>query len=256
MRHFRFIFAASLIAAATAIAADDDNLPPPKLTEQWTPVPPTVHAPAGSAPSDAIVLFDGTNLDAWEPARPDGALWRIENGALVVVPQEKGCDLRTKRAFGDAQLHLEFRTPLPAKGSGQDRGNSGVYLMSLYEVQVLDSWQNETYVNGQLGSIYKQHPPLVNAARPPGEWQTYDIIFVAPRFDADGAVRSPARLTVLLNGVLVQNDATLRGPTVYRGEPRYALHPAKLPLLLQDHQHPVAYRNIWIRELSLPGADS
>jgi hypothetical protein len=230
----------------------EDPLPPPEVTEQWTPVPAVVHAPAGAAPSDAVILFDGKNLDAWEPATPGSPPWRIEDGAMVIAPQSKPCDWHTKAAFGDLQLHLEFRTPAKVAGSGQGRGNSGVYFMGLYELQILDSWENPTYVNGQAASIYKQHPPLVNASRPSGEWQTYDAVFLAPRFAADGSLLSPARITAFHNGVLVQYDAALRGPTVFRGEPHYAPHPARLPLLLQDHRNPVAFRNIWVRELTLP----
>jgi hypothetical protein len=139
-------------------------------------------------------------------------------------------------------------------GSGQGRGNSGIYFMGLYELQILDSWQNPTYANGQAAAIYKQHPPLVNASSRPGEWQTYDVVFIAPRFAVDGRLLTPARMTAFHNGVLVQHDAVLRGPTVFRGEPRYAPHAAKLPLVLQDHRNLVAFRNIWVRELALPEA--
>ena len=232
-----------------------EELPPPEATEYWTPVPPVVTATAAGVPSDAIVLFDGTNLDAWEPARPDGHPWKIEDGAMVIIPTPapgKPCDQQTKRSFGDVQLHLEFRTPAEVKGESQGRGNSGVYFMGLYEIQILDSWNNPTYVNGQAGSIYKQHPPLVNASRPPGVWQVYDVVFIAPRFAADGGLASPARMTAFHNGVLVQHDAVLRGPTVFRGQPKYAPHAAKLPIVLQDHRNPTAFRNIWVREIALP----
>ena len=147
------------------------------------------------------------------------------------------------------QLHIEWRTPAEIVGEGQGRGNSGVFLMGKYEVQVLDSWQNPTYVNGQAASVYKQHIPLVNASRAPGEWQAYDIIFTAPRFGADGSVERPATLTVLHNGVVVQNHVTLKGPTVFRGTPRYEAHADKLPIMLQDHSNLISYRNIWVREL-------
>jgi hypothetical protein len=229
-----------------------DELPPPELTEYYTPVPPVVAAPAGAVPSDAIVLFDGTTLDAWQPVRPDGQSWKIEDGAMVVIPTPapgKTSDQQTKRAFGDIQLHLEFRTPAKIEGKGQGRGNSGVFFMGRYELQILDSYQNDTYVNGQAGSIYKQHPPLVNASRPPGEWQTYDVVFIAPCFAADGSLVSPARVTAFHNGVLVQHDVVLTGPTEYRGQPKYQAHAAKLPLSLQDHRNPTAFRNIWVREL-------
>jgi hypothetical protein len=232
-------------------AATTPELPPPEATEVWAPAPPVVSAAPASPPGDAIVLFDGRSLDAWEPVRAGENLWRIEAGALVVVPSAPSCDIQTKAAFGDVQLHLEFRTPAAIEGAGQGRGNSGVFFMGQYELQVLDSWRNDTYANGQAGSIYKQHPPLVNASRPPGEWQTYDAVFIAPRFSTDGKLLHPARMTVFHNGVLVQHAAVLRGPTVYRGEPAYAPHAAKLPLRLQDHGDTVAFRNIWIRELDL-----
>jgi hypothetical protein len=232
--------------------------PPEAATEVWSPVPPVINAPPGQPPSDAIVLFDGTSLDAWEPVRENGPRWKIEEGAMVVVPSPRPCDQRTKRAFGDVQLHIEWRAPAEVKGQGQDRGNSGVFFMGLYELQILDSYNNPTYVNGQNASVYKERAPLVNASRPPGEWQTYDIVFIAPRFGPDGTLRKPARMTAFHNGVLVQHDVTLtgptpNGPTFHRSTlPAYEAHPAKLPLALQDHRHPVAFRNIWIRELTLP----
>ncbi len=247
-----FAVFALLPAAAFAAVDPDAALPPASLTEQWTPVPPVVDSPAGGIPSDAIVLFDGKTLDAWEPVKPGSKGWQIVAGAMVIVPHSGF--LRTKAAFGDIQLHLEFREPLPVKGVGQDRGNSGVFFMGIYELQILDSYRNPTYVNGQAGSIYKQSAPLVNASRPPGEWQVYDAVFVAPRFATSGALASPARLTVFHNGVLVQPDVLLTGNTPYRGSPRYTAHPAKLPLSLQDHGDPVAFRNIWVRELNLPPA--
>ncbi|MGH8019351.1 MAG: 3-keto-disaccharide hydrolase [Opitutaceae bacterium] len=241
----------AVAAALIACAADDDsNLPPPEETEYYSPVPPIVRAPADAPPSDALVLFDGSSMDAWETEKPDAKGWKIEDGALVVVPKQG--TLRTKQAFGDVQVHIEWRAPADDDGEGQKGGNSGVFLMGRYELQVLNSHENPTYVNGQAGSIYKQHPPLVNASRPRGEWQTYDIVFVAPRFGADGKVVSPARMTAFHNGVLVQRDAVLKGDTVWRGAPKYTAHPAKLPIELQDHGDLVAYRNIWVREISLP----
>lgn len=224
-------------------------LTPPELTEQWWPVPPVVSAPAGGVPSDAIVLFDGQSLAAWESVKTPGAPapWKVEDGAMVVVP--KAGNIQTKAGFGDVQLHLEFRSPAVVKGRGQGRGNSGLFFMQRYELQILDSYENKTYVNGQLGSVYKQQAPLVNPARPPGEWQSYDVIFTAPRFKADGSLESPARLTAFLNGVLVQNNTVLTGPTEFRGAPQYKAHPARLPIALQDHGDLVAFRNIWVREL-------
>ena len=174
-----------------------------------------------------------------------------EDGAMVVAP--KTGYIRTKQSFGDIQLHLEFRTPSVVKGTSQGRGNSGVFFMGLYEVQVLDSFNNKTYVNGQVGAVYKQHVPLVNASRGPGEWQTYDIVFLAPTFLANGVVDRPARVTVFHNGVIVQHDVEIKGETAHRGYPFYHPHAAKLPLQLQDHGDLVAYRNIWVRELSIPG---
>ena len=228
----------------------DDMPPEPKATEVWYPVPPKVTpgATPGAPPSDAIILFDGKNLDAWQSAK-DGspARWNVVDGQLVVNPGTG--DIQTREKFGDVQLHVEWWDPdLPADKVNQDRGNSGVFLQDVYEVQVLDNFENKTYVNGMVGSIYKQFPPLVNAAWPAEHWQTYDIIFTAPRFAADGSLASPARLTVLLNGVLVQNNSVLKGGTTYIGAPSYTPHGA-LPLRLQDHSHLVRYRNIWLRKL-------
>ncbi len=251
----------AFIVCATASSGAGDR-PPNELTEVWQPVPAVVATPAGSVPSDAIVLFDGKSLDAWEPVRAGEAGWKIEDGAMVVVPKPKPCDLRTKQSFGDVQLHLEWRTPAEVKGNGQDRGNSGVFFMGLYELQILDSWENPTYVNGQAASVYKEHAPLVNASRRPGEWQVYDVVFIAPRFSAEGKLVSPARLTAFHNGVLVQHDVTLTGPTPNGATfhqptlPPYEAHAARLPLQLQDHRHPVAFRNIWVRELNLPETKS
>lgn len=255
----------ALFAAVVSIAQE---LPAPELTEVWSPVPPVVSAPAGAVPSDAIVLLDA-NVSDFEPAKTTSHMWKREGDALVAVPGKVSPEeaakaassgrrpdspwdgIRTKREFGDIQLHLEFRTPAEVKGTGQGRGNSGVFFMELYELQVLDSYNNSTYVNGQAGSIYKQYAPLVNASRPPGEWQTYDAVFVAPRFDTDGKLLSPARVTAFHNGVLILHDVVLRGPTEYRGQPKYRPHGPKAPIVLQDHGNPVAYRNIWVRELTL-----
>jgi Domain of Unknown Function (DUF1080) len=196
-------------------------------------------------PSDAIVLFDGEDLDAWEGVRN----WTFEDDYAVV-----GSTITTRQKFGDCQLHLEFATPAEVKGEGQGRGNSGVYLMGLYEVQILDSYENTTYYDGQCAALYKQHPPLVNATRKPGEWQMYDIIFKAPRFHADGSLRSPGYVTVLHNGVLVQNHYQLQGPTDFIRPPRYRPHDQREPISLQFHGNPVRFRNIWIRDLMADAA--
>ncbi|QDU92755.1 3-keto-disaccharide hydrolase [Lignipirellula cremea] len=206
------------------------------------PEPPIV-APGetvGAPPADALVLFGGTDLSQWN----GGDDWKIENG----YAQVQKSSISTKESFGDCQLHLEFATPEVVKGSGQGRGNSGVYLMGKYEVQILDSYDNTTYFDGQCASIYKQTPPIVNVCRKPGEWQTYDIIFTAPRFGDDGELTSPAAVTVLQNGVLVQNHFVLHGGTSYTEAPRYQKHAEKLPLSLQNHGNPTRFRNIWIRE--------
>jgi hypothetical protein len=220
----------------------------PKLTEVWEPVPRVVTPGRGpAAPSDAFVLFDGTDFSQWESAEGGAAKWSVADGAFTVV---KGTgDIRTKRSFGDCQLHIEWRTPANIDGEGQGRGNSGVFLQGRYEVQVLDSYDNATYANGQAASIYKQHIPLVNASRKPGEWQTYDIYFRAPRFSEDGTLLTPAYVTVLHNGVLVQDHVEINGSTVNRGAPSYTSHNAREPLVLQDHDNPVSYRNVWIRDL-------
>ncbi len=212
-------------------------------------VDPGPYRPWGPPPSDALVLFDGHSLDEWKSSDAGGgaAPWKLVIGAMEVVP--KTGSLVTKQAFGDAQLHIEFRTPTPPKGDSQERGNSGVFLMGLYEVQVLDSYHNITYADGHAAAIYGQYPPLVNASRPPGEWQTYDIVFHRPRFDADGKVLRPARMTVIHNGVLVQDNVELSGPTANKARPPYVKHADALPLSLQDHGDLVQYKNIWIRKL-------
>lgn len=219
----------------------------PKLTEVWEPEPKIVTPGTGTAPpSDAIVLFNGSNLNEWE-GKDGEAQWVLEGDAMTVKPNTGA--IQTKKVFGDVQLHVEWRTPTKIEGEGQGRGNSGIFLQGLYELQVLDSYQNRTYSNGQAGSIYKQHIPLANACRAPGEWQTYDIIYQAPLFKEDGSLGRPARVTVIHNGVLVQNNIALLGPSVYIGKPKYKAHGEKLPLVLQDHSNPVSYRNIWVREL-------
>ena len=218
----------------------------PKLTEVWTPVPKIVTppTPAQPAPTDAIVLFDGKHTKAWKGK--NGAVeWLLADGALTVAPG-KG-DIYTIDSFDNFQLHIEWRAPIVVKGEGQGRGNSGVFLMGRYEIQILDNYENSTYSNGQAASVYKQHIPLVNACRPPGEWQTYDIIFTAPDFEKERLVR-PAYVTVIHNGVLVQNHVELKGETVYIGSPTYKPH-GKGPIKLQDHGDLVSFRNIWIRPL-------
>ena len=216
----------------------------PKTTEVWNKEPIKVNTGKnGSAPSDAIIL----DHSEWESITGGKNEWNIEDGEMTVKPGTK--DIRTKNSFGDVQLHLEWKIPtLDDKFIGQDRGNSGVFLQQFYEVQILDSYINKTYNNGQAGSLYKQHIPLVNAAKPAKEWQNYDIIYTAPRFGKNGSVISPARMTVIHNGVLIQNNVALMGPTIYIGSPSYKEH-GDLPIYLQDHDHKVSYRNIWLREL-------
>lgn len=221
----------------------------PEDTEFWDPERPVVTPGQGTAPpSDAIVLFDGSDLSAWESQR-DGspAPWKVEGDHFTVVPGTGG--IQTKEKFGDFQLHIEWRSPQEVKGEGQGRGNSGVFLQGLYEVQVLDSYNNRTYYNGQAGSIYKQSPPLVNAMRPVDEWEVYDIIYTAPRFDEkNGAMLEKPRVTVLHNGVVVQNATEIQGTTEYIGPPKVVYH-GDGPISLQDHGNPVSFRNIWIRKL-------
>jgi hypothetical protein len=208
---------------------------------KW-PEPPVVTPGKTDAdpPSDAVVLFDGKDLSAWE----GGDQWKVEDGVAIV----QGGDITTKQSFGDCQVHVEWSAPVPAKGSGQGRGNSGVFLMDKYEVQVLDSYENETYFDGQASAIYKQQPPMVNAMRKPGEWNTYDIIWTAPKFKENGSLESPAYITVLHNGVLTLNHFELQGITPFNEVPHYTAH-GKAPIHLQNHGNPVRYRNIWVREI-------
>jgi hypothetical protein len=246
----RFLFLSLLIFCAYTIQAQKaPREGDPKLTEYWEPEVKVTNPGKTSAdpPSDAIILFDGRNTDAWA-GRDNGPIkWKVENGALTVV---KGTgQIHTKQGFGDCQLHIEWRTPAEVSGEGQGRGNSGIFFMGRYELQVLDSYNNKTYSNGQAASIYKQLPPLVNASRGPGEWQTYDVIWNAPRFNDDGSLKSQARITVFHNGVLVQNNATLWGSTQYIGVALYEKHGDKEPLILQDHGNPISFRNIWVRPL-------
>jgi hypothetical protein len=223
-------------------------------TEIWEPVPAMVipGKTNNEAPSDALLLFDGKDLSKWETKKGDVPGWKIEKDGVLTIVKGSG-DIRTKQAFGDCQLHLEWREPAAIAQSGQYRANGGIYFMGRYELQILDSYNNPTYVNGQAGSMYKQHIPLVNACKKPGEWQTFDVIFTAPRFYADGKIQTPGRVTVTQNGVLIQNNVEIKGATAWIGKPQYYSHASKEPLLLQEHGfdggNPLSFRNIWIREL-------
>jgi len=247
----------TIVLTAMAIlpaAAQPQQQPDPQATEVWTAPPPRVAPPSALAgPSDAIVLFDGRDAREWVSAAAPGqpAAWIVADGALTV--RGGSGDIQTRRLFGDYQLHLEWRAPHPISGSGQDRGNSGVFLAATgngagYELQILDCQDNPTYVNGQAASIYKQHIPLANACAAAGAWQSYDVIWTAPRFGAGGALLAPAYVTALHNGVLVQNHVALQGETVYAGTPSYRPHGAA-PIKLQDHGAPVSFRNIWVRPI-------
>jgi hypothetical protein len=220
--------------------------------EVWVNVPVVTPGLSNAdAPSDATILYNGHGLGAFQKRDDSPAGWKIDADGAVTDIKGAG-DLITKEAFGSCQLHLEFREPAEVKGNGQARGNSGVYIMGKYEIQVLDSYNNPTYSNGQAGAVYKQHVPLVNASRKPGEWQSYDIVFTAPQFKENGDLLSPARVTVIHNGVLIQNNVTILGPTDWVTKPKYEKHASKLPLMLQDHGddgNPISYRNIWIRNL-------
>jgi len=243
-----------MLAAVPALAQEtikypvhDRTRPQPPVVDPGTGVPPET---PGKPPSDAIVLFDGRDLSAWQSEKGGApAAWKVENGYFEVVPKTGA--IQTKQSFGpDVQLHVEWMAPSPAKGEDQDRGNSGVFFGGgRYEVQVLDNYQSQTYPDGTAGALYGQYPPLVNACRKPGEWQAYDIVFETARFDAAGKLTKPARATVFHNGVVVQHATVLTGPTAHKARPPYAAHAEKLPLSLQDHSHPVRYRNVWIREL-------
>jgi len=269
----RTILALVLLAAA-ASAFQTEPAPKKKVGYTDTPVLPgmkwRVHdpdrpqAPAvdpgtgspgaqpGKPPSDAVVLFDGKDLSKWQTAEGKEPGWALKDGVLEVPPPRtpNGGDIVTKESFGDCQFHIEWAAPDPPQGDLMNRGNSGVYFFGRYEVQIFDSFGGGIYADGQAASVYGQYPPLVNASRKPGEWQGYDIIYHGPRFDEAGKLLKPGTLTILQNGVLIQDNAEIKGRTVNRGAPKYEAHPPKLPLALQDHKNPVRFRNIWIRELS------
>lgn len=254
-----FATIAIAFAGSAAIAQDRPGFTDTPLLPDGTwrvhdaerPAPDVVTPGAipGAPPSDAIVLFDGRSLDAW---RPQGDAWIVADGVLTVPPRAPGGGenaLVTKERFGDVQLHLEFRSPNPPAKSSQDRGNSGIWFMQRYEIQILDGFKNPTYADGTVGAIYGWKPPLVNPSRPPGKWQSYDIVFERPRFDPQGALLRPAYITAFLNGVLVQNRQPWLGGTVWRQVGRYEPHGEAAPIQLQEHGSPVSFRNIWVRPL-------
>jgi hypothetical protein len=228
---------------------DHDRLRP--MAPVIDPGLPSTPDQVGKAPSDAVVLFDGKDVSQWVSMDGSPTQWIAKDGYMACVPGSGY--VRTLQNFGDCQLHVEWAAPTPPEGNGQGRGNSGVFLgMDRYEIQVLDCYDNKTYADGAAGSIYGQYPPLVNACRAPGQWQTYDIIYTAPRFDATGKLLSPTRVTILHNGVLIQNNVELTGPTDWLDRAAYRPHPEKQPICLQDHGNPVRFRNIWVRELGQP----
>jgi hypothetical protein len=250
--NLKFISAALALTAVTLtpVFSQDDSKKTPESSEIWEPQPRVITPgpKPGDAPSDALVLFDGKSFENWQSIQGGDVKWSLKDGAMTVVAGSK--EIRTKKEFGDFQLHVEWRSPSevnPAK-TGQGRGNSGIFLQGKYEVQVLDNYENKTYANGQASSIYKQHIPLVNACRKPGEWQMYDIIFTAARFNGEGRVTHPAYVTVIHNGVITLNHVSIWGPTQYIGFPVYTSF-EKGPIVLQDHGDAVSFRNIWIREL-------
>ena len=225
---------------------DPDRPLPPVVT----PGEPSTQEKAGTAPSDAVVLFDGKDLSKWKSGSGE-AKWKVENGVAIA----SGGDIQTKDEFGpDFQLHLEWAAPVPPKGAGQGRGNSGVFLFGRYEIQILDNYDNPTYADGHATAIYDYLPPQVNACRKPGEWQTYDIICEGPRFK-EGKLEKPMIVTVLHNGVVTQNRSVLRGDTPFRSVGTYRAHPEKGPFRLQDHNNPVRFRNMWVREIRMPSQE-
>jgi len=249
------LFLPICLVGVTLFASAQETMKP-EDTEVWQPVPVVIDASVGRAPSDALILFDGKNLDQWESLKRPGekADWPVHDGVFTV--NKAAGDIRTRQEFTDYQLHLEYRIPTDIEGEGQARGNSGIYLAATpsgqgYEIQILDSYQNKTYSNGQVGAIYKQIIPLANPARKPGEWQVYDIVWKAPRFNADGSLKEAARVTAFLNGVLLHHDVKLSGETLYIGKPAYHAH-GPLPIKLQAHgdkSKPISFRNIWVRPL-------
>ena len=238
-----FVFSGSLqqTLAQESWKVHDMNRPKPVIV-----APPAQQLPV-TPPNDAIVLFDGTNLSEWEAVDGSPTEWVVRDGNMEAVPGAGY--IQSKQRFGDVQLHVEWAAPVPARGSGQGRGNSGVFLMGLYEVQVLDSYENETYADGQAAAVYGQYPPLLNVTRPPGEWQSYDIVFRRPRFGKAGQLLKPARITVIHNGILVQDNVEPWGPTAWLQFQSYKQHADRLPLQFQDHGNPVLFRNVWVRDL-------
>ncbi|AMV37866.1 DUF1080 domain-containing protein [Planctomyces sp. SH-PL62] len=274
LRRPALMLAATLVAGASAFGyyavVDDAHKPGYKDTpylpgHKWrvhdadrphppvvTPGSPSTDDAPGKAPSDAVVLFDGKDLSKWRGDHGEPR-WEVADGAIVA--KGGAGTLISREEFGDCQVHIEWAAPNPPKGNDQGRGNSGVMLFGRYEIQVLDNFNNPTYADGHAGAVYGQHPPLVNAVRPPGQWQAYDILFTAPRFKGDGSVETPAYVTVLVNGVVVQNHAEIYGAVAFRDLGRYQQHGPKGPLVLQDHGDPVRFRNIWIRPLKAEDQD-
>ena len=261
MRNRNFTIKATLAAMACTtcvnLSAQQKEYPQPEkmtpgMSEYWTPQPKIVtpgDIKTNSAPSDAIVLFDGKDLSAWESTNGQPAQWTVHDGVFTV--NKKTGDIQTKQKFNNYQLHIEWCVPENITGTSQGRGNSGIFMQGMYEVQILDCYNNETYVNGQTGSIYKQTPPLANAMRKPGEWNVYDIIYTAPIFKEDGTYRVPPSITVIQNGIVLQNNTTILGTTEYIGFPKVVPHGAG-PIILQSHgdpSEPISFRNIWLREL-------
>jgi hypothetical protein len=241
------VFAAGIAAAVAPPKEPKDSKDIPTKGKEWSsgivwPEPKVIDpGSAGMPPSDAVVLFDGADMSKWV----GGDAWNVKDGYAV----SRKASISSKASFGDCQIHVEFATPAQVKGTGQGRGNSGVYIMDRYEIQILDSFDNKTYFDGQCGAIYKQTPPMVNACRKPGEWQTYDIMWEAPHFKSDGEVERPAFVTVLQNGVVIQNHTEVLGTTAYDFPPKYEQHAHREPIQLQFHGNPVRFRNIWVREM-------